>query len=162
MVEERSRIRQFLEFLVAAADLKVTFTIEVQTPDPTTMPGQSAASSQLSVTFDGPDKTLLTARGGEVLLAMEHLTVKMLRLESEEHDRISFEADGFKAKREASLHSLVAQAVLHVSRTGQPYSFLSMTSRERRMLHLALNGAGYETASSGEGARRFVMLFPRK
>jgi spoIIIJ-associated protein len=35
-----------------------------------------------------------------------------------------------------------------------------MTSRERRMLHLILTQSGLPTASSGEGPRRFVVLYP--
>jgi spoIIIJ-associated protein len=35
-----------------------------------------------------------------------------------------------------------------------------MSSRERRMLHLFLRDSGLQTASSGEGPRRFVVLYP--
>ena len=35
-----------------------------------------------------------------------------------------------------------------------------MNSRERRMLHLFLRDSGLRTASSGEGPRRFVVLYP--
>ncbi len=35
-----------------------------------------------------------------------------------------------------------------------------MNSRERRMLHLFLRDSGLQTASSGEGPRRFVVLYP--
>jgi spoIIIJ-associated protein len=35
-----------------------------------------------------------------------------------------------------------------------------MSSRERRMLHMFLKDSGLQTASSGEGSRRFVVLYP--
>jgi spoIIIJ-associated protein len=35
-----------------------------------------------------------------------------------------------------------------------------MTSRERRLLHLALVPSGLPTASNGEGPRRYVVLYP--
>jgi spoIIIJ-associated protein len=35
-----------------------------------------------------------------------------------------------------------------------------MTSRERRIIHLALTQSGLSSASSGEGPRRFVVLYP--
>ena len=42
-----------------------------------------------------PDADLLTDHDGEVLRALEHVAAKILALESEEHDRVSFDANGF-------------------------------------------------------------------
>lgn len=45
-----------------------------------------------------------------------------------------------------------------VRRTGQPYGFAPMSSRERRMLHLAFREyEDIETSSTGEGLHRFVV-----
>ena len=45
---------------------------------------------------------------------------------------------------------------------GQPYSFAPMSSRERRMLHLAFRAYDdIETSSTGEGLRRFVVAHPK-
>ncbi len=108
----------------------------------------------------GPDAPLLLERDGELLLALEHIAAKMLRLEPEDHDRVSFDAEGFKAERARSLRRIVEQGVQSVEGNEQPYSFAPMSSRERRMLHLLLRDTGLQTASSGEGARRFVVLYP--
>src|SRR5580693_6990746 len=67
------------------------------------------------VEIKGPDAQLLTARGGEVLRALEHIAAKMLRLEPEDHDRISFDADGFKATRARELRIMSEQAMQRVS-----------------------------------------------
>jgi spoIIIJ-associated protein len=103
---------------------------------------------------------LLLERDGELLHSLEHLAAKMLRLEPEDHDRISFDADGFKATRVSTIRHLAAAAIDQVGSTGQPYQFQPMNSRERRMLHLALHQSGFRSASSGEGPRRFVVLYP--
>jgi spoIIIJ-associated protein len=108
----------------------------------------------------GPDAELLLERDGELLRALEHVAAKALRLEPEEHDRISFDSDGFKAERARSLRDMADNAVDIVDDTDKPYSFPPMNSRERRMLHLFLKETGLQTASSGEGARRFVVLYP--
>ena len=43
-----------------------------------------------------------------------------------------------------------------VRRTGQPFSFAPMSSRERRMLHLAFRAYDdLATSSTGEGLNRF-------
>ncbi|HVG26231.1 MAG TPA: R3H domain-containing nucleic acid-binding protein [Acidobacteriaceae bacterium] len=108
----------------------------------------------------GPDAGLLVERDGELLRALEHIAAKILRLEPEDHDRISFDAEGFKAARVRQLRQLADAAMDRVDDTGQPYTFPPMSSRERRMLHLFLRDSGLQTASSGEGPRRAVVLYP--
>ncbi len=110
----------------------------------------------------GPDADLLTENDGELLRALEHVSAKMLRLESEEHDRVSFEANGFKAARAKALEDAAEAGIEAVDETGEPYHFAAMSSRERRMLHMYLkeSGTGMQTASSGEGALRHVVLYP--
>jgi len=108
----------------------------------------------------GPDADLLLDRDGELLRALEHVAAKILRLEPEEHDRVSFDADGYKAERAAALREMADTGIDHVDETGEPYKFAIMSSRERRMLHMFLKDSGLQTASSGEGARRFVVLYP--
>ena len=115
---------------------------------------------QITVEFTGPDTPLLLARNGELLLAIEHIAAKILRLEPEDHDRISFDAEGFKATRNRELDLMAEMAIQKVRATGEPFSFSPMTSRERRILHLALAKSGLPTASSGTGPGRFVVLYP--
>jgi spoIIIJ-associated protein len=131
---------------------------------PSTIPSQISASpiipTKITVEFTGPDTPLLLARNGELLHAIEHVAAKILRLEPEEHDRISFDADGFKANRDRELELMAEIAVQKVRATGQSHAFSPMTSRERRMLHVALAKFGLPTASSGEGPSRFVVVYP--
>ena len=108
----------------------------------------------------GPDMDLLLANDGELLRSLEHLAAKMLRLEPDDHDRVSFDANGYKASRARALRASADDAIEGVKDTGQPFRFPPMNSRERRMLHLFLRDSGLQTASSGEGPRRFVVLYP--
>ena len=108
----------------------------------------------------GPDSDLLLSNEGELLRALEHVSAKMLRLEPEDHDRVSFDADGYKAERARTLRDAADAAIDEVEDTGEPFRFQPMNSRERRMLHLFLRDSGLQTASSGEGPRRFVVLYP--
>jgi spoIIIJ-associated protein len=120
----------------------------------------TASAPDLKVELSGPDTPLLLARNGELLHAIEHVAAKILRLEPEDHDRISFDAEDFKATRDRNLQLTAEAAIQKVRTTGQPYAFPPMTSRERRMLHLVLSQSGLPTASSGEVPRRFVVLYP--
>lgn len=108
----------------------------------------------------GPDADLLIERDGELLRALEHIAAKVLRLEPEEHDRVSFDSDGYKAERAAALREMAEKAIDVVDDTDRPYNFNPMSSRERRMLHMFLKDSGLKTASSGEGSRRYVVLYP--
>ena len=97
-----------------------------------------------------------------MLRSLEHVAAKIIRLDVEEHDKVSFDAHNFKALRARELKLAAETAAEKVRHTGQPYSFAPMSSRERRMLHLAFRGYDdLETSSSGEGLRRFVVAYPK-
>ena len=113
------------------------------------------------VELGGPDVPLLTQHNGELLRALETIAAQMLRLESREHDLISFDAGNFKALRAEELRMAAETAAEKVRKSGVPYAFPPMNSRERRLLHLAFRELeGVETASSGEGADRFLAVYP--
>jgi spoIIIJ-associated protein len=119
-----------------------------------------APTPEISVELSGPDTSLLLARNGELLNAIEHIAAKILRFEPEEHDRISFDADNFKVLRHRELELLAEAAIEKVRATGRPYAFPAMSSRERRLIHLAIKSSGLPSASSNDGPRRFVVLYP--
>jgi spoIIIJ-associated protein len=108
----------------------------------------------------GPDAELLLETDGELLRSLEHIAAKALRLEPEDHDRVSFDANGFKAARAQSLRSAADHAIDVVDDTDEPYHFQPMNSRERRMLHMFLRDSGLQTQSSGEGPRRHLVVYP--
>ena len=145
------RLDALLQHLLRTSGLGLTYAVEVSATD---------ARPLVSVEFEGDDVTMLTARNGELLLAIEHLAAKALRLEPEEHDLIRFEAGGFKANRELDLEQAAALAVDQVRRTGRSYQFAPTSSHQRRMLHLALADSGLTSASEGEGALRHLVLHP--
>ena len=109
----------------------------------------------------GPDVPLLTQHNGELLRALETLSAQMLHLDQREHDLVSFDAGNFKALRAQELRMAAETAAEKVLKTGVPYAFPPMNSRERRLLHLAFKEMeGVETASSGEGQDRFLAVYP--
>jgi spoIIIJ-associated protein len=55
---------------------------------------------------------------------------------------------------------MAEEAIERVQTSGRPFSFPPMSSRERRMLHMLLVDSGLQTASSGEGPGRYVVLYP--
>lgn len=163
-------IGKFLQTFTSAGGLRLRYRVKLRSgktaaegnpeiDEPTEGAGSGAPRS-LYVEFIGPDTAVLTSRNGEVLNALEHIATKILRLEPEAHDQVSFDADHFKSNRDRQLRESAAMAIERVQATGRPHPFPAMTSRERRMLHLILSESGLPTASSGEGPGRFVVLYP--
>jgi len=154
-----NKIAAFLQTLIKTGGLRVKYRITA---------GDGAAdpdgleAREIYVELAGPDAELVTERGGELLRALEHIAAKIIRLEPEEHDKVSFDANHFKSTRARELKLTAQTAAESVRRTGEPYEFAPMSSRERRMLHLALKAhEEVETASSGEGLARFVVAYPK-
>ncbi|MGB9077053.1 MAG: R3H domain-containing nucleic acid-binding protein [Terracidiphilus sp.] len=117
---------------------------------------------EIYVELGGPDVPLVTQHNGEVLRALETIAAQMLRLDSREHDLVSFDAGNFKALRAQELRMAAETAAEKVLRTGVPYAFPPMNSRERRLLHMSFRSIeGIETASSGEGQDRFLAVYPK-
>jgi spoIIIJ-associated protein len=113
------------------------------------------------VELGGPDVPLLTQHNGELLRALETVAAQILRLDQREHDLISFDAGNYKALRAQELRLAAETAAEKVLKSGVPYAFPPMNSRERRLLHMAFRDMeGVETASSGEGQDRFLAVFP--
>jgi spoIIIJ-associated protein len=156
VVSVGDRIDGFLRPLLKQAGFKLDFEMadgdsahsEFETPD-------------IVVKFTGPDVDLLLGNKAEVLLALEHLTQEMLRMPSEHHSRVSFDANDYRLLRIEELRLSAATAAEKVKRTGVPFRFNPMNSRERRVIHLALrNESGVRSESAGVGPQRQVVIYP--
>jgi spoIIIJ-associated protein len=115
---------------------------------------------EIYVECKGPDSELLLENDAELLRSLEHISAQILNLDPEDHDRISFDAEGYKAERARSLQNIVDDAIDFVDDHDKPFHFSPMNSRERRMVHLLLTDSGLQTASTGAGPARAVVLYP--
>jgi spoIIIJ-associated protein len=116
---------------------------------------------EIVVVFDGPDKELLLERGAELLLALEYLAVRSLKLEPPFFDRIRFDSGDFRSLRIAELMLSAKVAAQRVRETKQPFRLNPMAPRERRIVHLALKDLqGIRTTSEGIGEERQVVILP--
>jgi spoIIIJ-associated protein len=113
------------------------------------------------VRFTGRDVDHLLANRAELLLALEHLAMEMLRMPSEDHSRLSFDANDYRLLRVEELRMSATAAAERVKRTGVPFRFSPMNSRERRVIHLALrNESEVRSESAGSGGQRQVIVYP--
>ena len=123
------------------------------------MPGNAPRSWWIS---RGADSPLLTERGGELLRAFEQVALEMLRLTPDEHDSVSFDCQNFRSARMKELRLAADVAAERVRTTNAPYAFAPMSSRERRIVHLALRDLDdLRTESAGEALQRYVVVYPK-
>jgi spoIIIJ-associated protein len=152
------KINEFLQSVVTHGGLRLKYRITV---DPPVAENRDWEKPEILVDFAGPDSVLLLDRGGELLRALELLALEMLHLPSGEHEKISFDCQNQRSLRLEELRMAAAVAAEKVRKTGTPYHFAPMSSRERRIVHLALRDhADLRTESDGEGLRRCVVLYP--
>ncbi len=117
--------------------------------------------SEVTVVFSGADQELLLEKNAELLLALEHIAHRWLRLDPRLHDRVRFDCGEYRATRLAELKLSARVAAQRVRETGQPFQFNPMSARERRIVHLELTGAsGVRTESEGSGDQRQLVIYP--
>jgi len=158
-IESANQLNTFLGGMVRYAGLKLKYRITV---DPPLSENRDWERPEILVEFAGPDSSLLLERGAELLRSMELLAMEMLRLPGNEHEKISFDCMNHRAARLEELRLAARVAAEKVRHTGVPYEFAPMSSRERRIVHLALRDErDLHTESTGEGLRRSVVLYPK-
>jgi spoIIIJ-associated protein len=147
-------LRDFLEKIVRAAGFQLNVTVTVVAPG-------AAGDAEILADVDGRDKEILLERGAEVLKALEHLAFRALRLEPEHHEKIHIDCCGYRALRFEELRMTAKVAAERVQSSKQPFRLNPMTSRERRIVHLALKDMpGVRTESVGVGEHRQVVIHP--
>lgn len=152
-------INELLNKIVRLGGFRVKYRIAV---DPPVDQGAEWDQPAILVDFSGPDCGLLVARGGELLHALELVTVEAVGDMLDEHERISFDAMGFCQARTDELVMSAKVAAEKVRHSGAPYAFAPMSSRERRVVHLALRDVeDLRTESEGEGPARHLVVYPK-
>jgi spoIIIJ-associated protein len=153
------QIANFLNSVIRLGGLRLKYRVSAS---PAPASSESAGEQVLNVELTGPDAPLLTQRNGELLRALEHIAIQILRLDVREHDLVSFDALNFKALRQQEIQLSAETAAEKVRQSGMPFSFPPTNSRERRMLHLAFKEMeDVETASIGEGQERYLVVYPK-
>jgi spoIIIJ-associated protein len=150
-------LRDFLQGIARAGQFE--FSVKVRTTAPSS--GTEEGEAEIFADLDGRDKEILTARSGEVLKALEHLAFRALGLEPAFHEKIHLDCGGFRALRFEELRMTARVAAERVMASKQPFQLNAMSSRERRIVHLAVKDIpGVRTESIGTGEERHVVIHP--
>jgi spoIIIJ-associated protein len=150
-------LRKFLEDTVRAGKLQLTISVRVLGA----ADGDASREEVIVADIDGRDKEFLLERGAEALKALEHLAYRALRLEPAFHEKIHLDCGGYRALRFEELRMTARVAAERVQSSKQSFKLNPMSSRERRIVHMALKEiAGVRTESVGVGEERQVVIHP--
>jgi spoIIIJ-associated protein len=151
-----AELRKFFDLIVSSTHLAVQYEITL----PPLKDGKTDAA-EIFVDFRGEDEALLLERQAELLLALEHIALRWLRLQPEHYDLIRFDSGGFRALRVEELKLSARVAAQRVRETHDAFHFNPMPARDRRLIHLELtNAPGVRTNSEGVGERRHLVIYP--
>ena len=134
-----------------ASALGVTARVTVKEDDDAVR--VSAAASDVGV---------LIGRDGRTIDAMQHIVSSIAyRAQGEDGKAIEVDAGGYRERRRSRLETTARHAAERARTSGAEVRLEPMSSLERRIVHLALEGdAGVETRSEGEDPERFVIIVP--
>jgi spoIIIJ-associated protein len=152
----RPKLEEFLKPVLAHAGFNLSY--ELKTPE---NPHPEVENPEVTVHFSGPDVELLLENRAELLLALEHISMEALHMPAEDHSLISFDANDYRLLRMEELRMSALAAAEKVKRTHTPFFFNPMSSRERRVIHLALRDEKeLRSESVGVGPTRAVVVVP--
>src|SRR5437870_3564146 len=144
-----AKVREFLTVLLELGKFDLKFQIRAVKADP--------EAPELIVDFSGLDTDLLLSHGGELLEALEDVTIRFLRLPVSDRGRIAFDSQDYKLLRFEELRLTAETAAERVVKSGAPFSLNPMNSRDRRIVHLSLKeNTAVRTESQGAGPYRKV------
>jgi spoIIIJ-associated protein len=113
----------------------------------------------LEVTVDGADLPRLTARDGELILALEFVLNRMGRRAWPGEAPVHLLARGFRSERDDELVLLVRKTAAQVARSGTPQRLPAMNPYERRVVHVTVRELpGLTTVSEGDGFMKRVRV----
>lgn len=151
-------LRRFVDLAIREMGLELQY--EISAAEPAESKGEEPA---IVVSFRGADEELLLASHAELLLALEHIAHRWLKLDPRLHDQVRFDCGDYRTTHLDELKLSARVAAQRVRETGQAFRFNPMSARERRIIHLELSGApGVRTISEGSGDRRQLVIYPIK
>jgi spoIIIJ-associated protein len=151
-------LKKFLNDIVRASGLALQVSVRTVSDD-----AANSSDTEIFADLDGRDKDILLERNAEALKALEHLAFRALRMDTAYHDKIHLDCAGYRALRFEELRMTARVAAERVQTSRQPFRLNPMSSRERRIVHLALKDVpGVRTESIGTGEDRQVVIHPAK
>jgi spoIIIJ-associated protein len=110
-------------------------------------------------TVTGPDLGLLIGKHGQTIDAIQYLANAIMHRREEEPAEVVVDAEGYRKRRERTLHEVAVKATAEAASTGRDVALEPMTSVERKIVHTKVQSmSGFATASEGAEPNRYVVV----
>jgi spoIIIJ-associated protein len=127
------------------------------------VPSCDIQDGEAVVTVTGSPVNLLIGHRGQTLDALEYLLNRMVTRNEEGEARFVLDAEGYRERRRKSLESLALQLGERVKRRRKIVTLSPLSPRDRRIIHLALQGDPLVTTKSmGRGYFRRLSILPEE
>lgn len=147
-VEDKAK--EFLDGLMSRMGL------ECNTSVVTTADGQSY------INVSGKDNGVAIGYRGEILDAMQYITLLAVNNGSDDFSKITLDAENYREKRAVTLTDLAHKLADKAVRTGRAVDLEPMNPFERRVVHTALqDNPEVSTESSGLEPNRHITIIPK-
>jgi spoIIIJ-associated protein len=115
----------------------------------------------VTATVHGSDLGLLIGKHGQTIDAIQYLANAIQHRKQESPVEVVVDAEGYRKRRERTLHDVAVRAAAEARRSGEPVELEPMTSVERKIVHAKVQSlGGLTTASEGAEPNRFVVVRP--
>ncbi len=119
-------------------------------------------AGQVVLAIQGDSSGILIGRRGQTLDALEYWVNRLLSREARAPVRVVVDCENYREKRRQALEDLARRVGQRVKQRGKPVALNYLSPRERRVVHLALQGdPQLATRSSGKGYYRKLIVYPR-
>jgi len=113
----------------------------------------------VTATVHGSELGLLIGKHGQTIDAMQYLMNAIMHRSGDRGAEVVVDAEGYRKRRERTLHEVAVRAADRARATGEPVSLEPMTSVERKIVHTKVQSlAGLATASEGSEPNRYVVV----
>jgi len=117
----------------------------------------------IKVRIDAGNAAILIGKHGRTLDALQFIIRKIVRKRTDSKVRISFDVEGYRDRRKASLTQMALRLGEKVKRSGKPATISPMNAYDRRIVHIALkDDTSVKTQSKGGGLFRKLVILPQK
>ena len=118
------------------------------------------ADDVVTATVTGSDLGLVIGKHGQTIDAIQYLANAIShRRDREAAVEVVVDAEGYRKRRERTLHEVAGRGAADVRRTGEPVELEPMTSVERKIVHARVQSMdGLTTASEGVEPNRYVVV----
>jgi spoIIIJ-associated protein len=117
----------------------------------------------IKLKIEANNPAILIGKHGRTLDALQYILRKIVRKKMNTKVRISFDVEGYRDRRKASLTQMAMRLGEKVKRSGKPATISPMNAYDRRIVHIALkDDTSVRTQSKGGGLFRKLVISPQK